>query len=81
MGLDIRLPIGSMFTFVGALLVIYGAARPQSSESVGININLTWGIVLLAFGIVMVLLGRRGARLGKTRPLSTGEREIPRPGH
>ena len=62
MGLDIRLPIGSMFTFIGLLLSIYGAVRPQSSESVGININLTWGVVLLAFGIIMILLGRRGAK-------------------
>ena len=50
-----------MFTFVGLLLSIYGAVRPQSSESVGININLTWGGVLFVFGIIMILLGRRGA--------------------
>jgi hypothetical protein len=62
MGLDIRLPIGSMFTFIGLLLSIYGVVRPQSSESVGININLTWGVVLLAFGIIMILLGRRGGK-------------------
>jgi hypothetical protein len=70
MGLDIRLPIGSMFTFVGLLLSIYGAVRPQSSESVGININLTWGVVLLVFGIVMVLLSRRGAHARKTPSIS-----------
>ena len=66
MGLDIRLPIGSMFTFVGLLLGIYGAVRPQSSESVGININLSWGVVLFVFGIIMILLGRRGTRTLKT---------------
>ncbi|HWY69761.1 MAG TPA: hypothetical protein VNX88_13910 [Terriglobales bacterium] len=79
MGLDIRLPIGSMFLFVGALLTIYGAVRPLASTSVGININLTWGIVLLVFGIVMVLLGRQGSRVSKTPPAS---REVPaRGGH
>ena len=70
MGLDIRLPIGSMFTFVGLLLSVYGGVRPQNSESVGININLTWGVVLLVFGIVMVLLSRRGARALKTPSIS-----------
>ena len=73
MGLDIRLPIGAMFLFVGLLLTIFGAVRPQSSESVGVNINLTWGVVLLAFGIIMVLLGRRGARMSRgVQPPETG---------
>lgn len=63
MGLDVRIPIGIMFLFVGLLLTIYGAVRPLMSQSVGININFSWGIVLLVFGAVMVLLGRRGMKL------------------
>lgn len=63
MGLDVRIPIGIMFLFVGLLLTIYGAVRPLASQSVGININFSWGIVLLIFGAVMVLLGRRGMKL------------------
>ena len=59
MGIDVRLPIGAMFSFVGLLLTVYGAARPLASQSVGVNINLTWGVVLLVFGILMILLGRR----------------------
>jgi hypothetical protein len=74
MGLDIRLPIGSMFLFVGVLLTVYGAVRPLASTSVGININLTWGLVLLVFGIVMVLLGRHGSRALK---MSESSREVP----
>jgi len=70
MGLDIRLPIGSMFLFVGVLLTIYGAVRPLASTSVGININFTWGLVLLVFGIVMVLLGRHGSRVPKASEAS-----------
>ena len=78
MGLDIRLPIGSMFLFVGLLLTIFGAVRPQSSNSVGININLTWGVILLIFGFVMVLLGRRGTRLAKNASfLNTGPEPKP----
>ena len=61
MGLDIRLPIGLMFSLLGALLIISGltANRRIFQRSLGINVNLWWGIVMLAFGIIMLLLGRR----------------------
>ena len=75
MGLDIRLPIGSLFLFVGLLLTTYGALRPQSSQSVGVNINLTWGVILLLFGLVMVLLGRRGTRSNGRSPSPNMGRE------
>jgi protein-S-isoprenylcysteine O-methyltransferase Ste14 len=55
MGLDIRWPIGLMFTLIGVLLTGFGASRPDASLSLGININLIWGVVLLAFGLVMLL--------------------------
>jgi hypothetical protein len=63
MGLDIRLPIGGLFTFVGVLLVIYGMASDPAiyQRSLGINVNLIWGVVLVAFGVIMLLLGKRGA--------------------
>ena len=72
MGLDIRLPIGLMFSLFGALLVVYGLASSGAiyQRSLGININLNWGLVLLVFGVVMLLLGRRGnakARLADTQ--------------
>jgi len=62
MGLDIRLPIGLMFTLFGLLLVVYGAVSDKSlyQRSLGINVNLGWGAVLLVFGVVMLVLGRRG---------------------
>ena len=62
MGLDIRLPIGLMFTLFGLLLVVYGAVSDKSiyQRSLGMNVNLGWGAVLLVFGVVMLLLGRRG---------------------
>jgi hypothetical protein len=66
MGLDIRLPIGGMFIFVGVLMTIFGAVRPQSSISVGINVNLIWGVVLLVFGVIMYLLGRRGTHADRS---------------
>ena len=61
MGLDIRIPIGSMFTVLGALLAGYGLLGDKSiySRSLGINLNLDWGLVLLVFGIVLLVMGAR----------------------
>jgi hypothetical protein len=63
--LDLRWPIGLMFSLIGALLVIYGAVTNSDTalyqRSLGININIIWGIVLLIFGVLMVL----GAVMGK----------------
>jgi hypothetical protein len=68
MGLDIRWPIGIMFSLVGLLLVAFGAATSSDVEmyrhSLGININLIWGVVLLVFGVLMLL----GAILGRKKP-------------
>jgi len=47
MGLDIRWPIGLMFTLIGALLAVFGLVKGAESVSLGININLIWGAVLL----------------------------------
>ena len=55
MGLDIRWPIGLMFTLIGALLVVFGVTKADQSSSLGVNINLIWGAVLLVFGVLMVL--------------------------
>jgi drug/metabolite transporter (DMT)-like permease len=65
MGLDLRWPIGLMFTFIGALLVVYGAATnsdPMYQHSLGKNINLIWGVVLLIFGVLMLLGAIRGGK-------------------
>ena len=66
MGLDIRWPIGVMFTLISVLLIIEGATKGPSDQSLGININLIWGCVLLIFGILMLL----GAVRGKKTPPS-----------
>jgi len=68
MGLDIRLPIGMMFTLLGALLAIYGLATGSDAEmyksSLDLNINLWWGLVLFVFGAVMLFFALR-ARFAK----------------
>jgi len=68
-GMDIRLPIGLMFSLVGIILVVFGAATNGSDiyteHSLGINVNLWWGLVLAAFGFIMLLLTWLGAKKGK----------------
>jgi hypothetical protein len=65
MGLDIRWPIGLMFTLIGILLALNGAlVKSDHAISLGININLIWGIVLLVFGVLMLL----GAISGRKNP-------------
>ena len=61
MGLDIRLPIGSLFSVVGLLLAGFGVFSDRAIyvRSLGFNVNLAWGGVLLVFGIIMVIFGNR----------------------
>ena len=65
MGLDLRWPIGLMFTLIGAILAITGFATNSNAEmykrSLGINIDLWWGLVLLAFGVFMLIMARKGS--------------------
>jgi hypothetical protein len=63
MNLDIRLPIGMLFTALGLLLAGYGVLSDPAvyQRSLGYNLNLIWGLVLLGFGAFMWVLGRRGA--------------------
>ena len=63
MNLDIRLPIGGLFTLLGLVLTGYGLLGDKTiyARSLGHNINLTWGIVVLLFGVVFLYMGRKGA--------------------
>jgi hypothetical protein len=61
MNFDLRLPIGLMFSFYGIVLVILGLISDKAiyARSLGININLVWGAVMLIFGAVMLMLALR----------------------
>lgn len=71
MGLDIRWPIGFMFSLLGALIVLYGLATGADAamyhRSLDINVNVRWGVVLLAFGALMLLLAWRGRKADAAR--------------
>ena len=65
-GLDIRIPIGGLFSALGLLLAGYGLATGGQSDryavSAGININLWWGLTMLVFGLVLLFIARRAPR-------------------
>jgi multisubunit Na+/H+ antiporter MnhG subunit len=82
MSLDLRIPMGLLFTIVGVMMSVYGFFTRGSEiyeRSAGMDINLIWGLVMLIFGIVMYTLGRRADKRprasqsqGTARPLGHG---------
>jgi hypothetical protein len=72
MGLDIRMPIGWLFAILGSLLAIFGLISDRSiyAQSIGININLFWGLILLLFGILMLVLSGRTAAVSRPKTTS-----------
>jgi len=64
MRIDIRLPLGLLFMVFGLLLSGFGLVSDKGlyQRSLQVNINLWWGLVMLAFGTAMLTLGRRSHR-------------------
>ena len=61
--IDIRAPLGGLFAVLGGMLAVYGlcasgSGGPSDTAS-GLNINLWWGLTMLVFGIVLLLMARR----------------------
>jgi hypothetical protein len=71
-GLDVRIPLGGLFAVVGTLLVIFGfvtrSDAPLYQRSLGVNVNLWWGLVMLVFGLVLLMASRRGTRAAGVHP-------------
>jgi hypothetical protein len=71
-GLDIRFPIGGLFTVLGLLLAGYGVATADDpalyAKSLSVNVNLWWGLVMLVFGVLLLWGAERGRRLASARP-------------
>ena len=60
---DIRIPIGLMFTILGVLITVFGLTTMTNSglyeKSLGINVNILMGILMLVFGLLMLFLARK----------------------
>ena len=62
MNFDLRIPVGLMFTVFGLILVGVGlfGGPALTEQSLGINMNLWWGLVQFVFGVLMLRFGWRG---------------------
>ncbi len=60
---DLRIPIGWMFSLSGFLITAYGATTSDNAvlytKSLGMNVNLWWGLAITAFGLVVFVAGQR----------------------
>jgi protein-S-isoprenylcysteine O-methyltransferase Ste14 len=67
---DLRLPLGWLFGALGLLLVIAGlhASPAADARALGVNINLIWGAVMVAFALFCLWLARREARRRMAAP-------------
>jgi len=68
MTLDIRYPIGWLFSVIGVLLVAQGAfgGPAPTADVVDLNIDLWWGLAMLVFGGGMLALAQRHGRRGRS---------------
>ena len=75
--IDIRLPIGGLFTAIGVLLAGYGLATNGNAElykpSLSVNINLWWGLAMLVFGVLMLVFALRARAKGPPPPVVSPE--------
>lgn len=67
--LDLKLPIGWLLSAYGVLLTIYGllTKKEMYAISLGINLNLIWGVLMLAIGAGFLLAAflKRGGKKKK----------------
>ena len=63
--MDLRLPIGLVFTIYGFLLGGYGLMTygdAMYDKSLGINVNTTWGIFMLCFGLITLFFAKSASK-------------------
>ena len=60
---DVRIPIGLMFSILGVLISVFGVLTKSNAEmyqrSLGINVNLIMGVLMLVFGLIMLFFAIR----------------------
>ena len=68
MRFDLRLPLGLLFLIFGIILIAQGllASSAANAKSLGLNVNLYWGLAQLAFGAVMLIFVMISRKRGRT---------------
>ncbi len=63
---DIRFPIGLMFTIIGVLITVFGIFTGSDAamyqKSLGFNVNLIMGLIMLVFGLVFLFFAFKKSR-------------------
>ena len=65
--LDVRLPMGLLFLFLGLILIGYGVTADPAiyaKHSLGQNVNFVWGVLFALFGAAMLALAARAKKSG-----------------
>jgi len=69
--LDIRFPIGLMFSIFGLIITVYGLATMGNdvmyARSLNINVNLISGVITLLFGLIMLFFSNPVKKLLKRK--------------
>jgi hypothetical protein len=64
---DIRIPIGLMFSILGVLITLFGLLTKSDTvmyqKSFGINVNIVMGVLMLIFGLIMLFFASRKKKI------------------
>ena len=76
---DLRIPLGWLFAVLGLLLVVAGlrATPATDARSLGMNINLIWGVVMIGFALLCLWLARRETKRRREKAAEIGGRNPP----
>jgi hypothetical protein len=67
MNLDVRLPMGSLFSILGAMVLIYGLVN-------SLRLDIEWGGAMLVFGVICLGLALHAMNSkGKSTPAPVAE--------
>ena len=57
MTLDVRTPVAILFLVLGALLLLFGLVSDAAiyQRSLGVNVNVIWGVAMILFGAGMLV--------------------------
>ena len=74
---DIRIPIGLMFSILGVLISVFGFVTMSNTEmyqkSLGINVNIIMGVLMLVFGLIMLFFAFRKK---EKKPVNCTDNEV-----